>query len=820
MLTHHIRFALRGLLGRHRLLAGVCLLTLALGIGLTTSIFSVLKAVVLEPLPYPQPDRLVQVFQRITFDEGTFETPFNTGPHFIEMEERLESFQALAALYTYSPEGFNLTLDGTAAERVSRLKVSAGYFQALGVQPFLGRGFRREENLMEGEIDAQRPSSYAPARRLAVLSHGLWQRIFNGAESAVGDDIVLDGEPYTVLGVMPAAFKDPLMGEVDVWLPQNLSPGGYNNPGNSYLAIMGRLKPEVALEAAQQEMDALDRAFAEDSDSRVNRTHALRPLQTVVVGELDQVLWILTAAVGILLLVACANVANLLLAWGASRRRELALRSALGCNRRRLVGQLLAESLCLASLGGAAGLLVAVATVPALLSLRPENLPTLTQVTFDYWIFLFSAALTLGTGLIFGLVPALNASRVNIESALREGARDGASLGEGKSQRVLVGAQVALAVILLAAAGLLGKSFLGLLDVELGFQPSGSLVYRVDLPMSSYGEPEKRVAFHNQLHQRLTAASGITATGAISHPPVSGLFHGWGFREEGAPNEQESYRSVQVRVADGNYFEALKINLLRGRLLRAADRADSQPVVVVNRKLAETYYADQEVLGKRLLVAGGPPRTVVGVVEDVLHGHLERALPKVYLPHNQFAANRNWKLYQVAAYAGSMSQAAEQIRRTVASLDPGLAVYGLRDMEDVAAAGISQQRFAVVLMGVFSACTLLLATIGLYGILSQYVLRRRREIGIRMALGASRWHVQRQVVGQGLWIAAIGLLAGTVAALGLTRWLSSMLEGVEGYDPTVYLAVTAFLALVALAVGAVPARRAATLDPMRVLREE
>ena len=819
MAFEDVRFAMRSFLGKNRSLALVCLLTLALGIGANTALFSVLKAVVLEPLPYPDSDRLVQLLvDWPQFD--AFGIAYHPGPDYLDYRDNLESFESLACLYTYSPEGFNLSQDGSSLH-ITRLKVSQGYFETLGVLPRIGRTFSRQENLLAGAIDPERSSDYSPARQLAILSHGLWMRHFEGDPLALGRDIQLSGLPYAVIGVLPPGFQDPLLGEVDVFVPHNLSPGGYNSRGNHYLSIIGRLKPGVSLQAAQQEMNALTTALKEQHPQHQDRVTNLSPLKEMLVGDLGGTLWVLTAAVATLLLAACFNVANLLLAWGASRRKELAVRSALGSSRRRIVRQLLTESLILSILGGLTGLAVAFFGVRALIALRPESLPAVAQVRFDGWIFLFCMGAALVTGLLFGLAPAFRASRSDLESALREGGRDNADGSGRRLRQVLVGAQLALAVVLLVGAGLLAKSFMGILRQDLGFESSNLLTYRVNLPQSRYEDPSRRVEFYQNLHQRLESLPGVRFAGSISRLPVSGPYHSWGFRIPERPQDDDSSRgNAQIRVVDGRFFEALGIRLQRGRLFDSTDRDDAPPVILVNRALAKTYFPGEEILGKQLLAGGGTPRTVVGIIEDVRHLHLQPASAKVYLPHTQFGSNRNWGLYQVVASDGPVSGLPGLIRRQVARLDPQLAVYDLRSMEEVAAAGISQQRFATILMGLFSASALLLAAVGLFGVLSHAVSSRRREIGIRMALGANNRRVRHLVVRQGMTVALSGLLVGTAAAFGLSRFLASMVHQVSVTDPAVFLLMAGFLCLVSWAVAYLPARRATRVDPIRVLREE
>lgn len=818
MISQELRYSLRTLLGKGRSLAVICVITLAVGIGASTAIFSVLRGVVLAPLPYGQPDRLVQVMQRYAAGDITVQ-PSLSPPDILDMRERLRSFASWTTVYTYNLEGFNLSRDG-GAQRISRLKIGADYFKTLGVQPILGREFLREENLVEGQATDDREFTDAPARHLAVLGYSLWQRLYQGNPEVLGQELALDGEPYSIVGVAPRGFQDPLVGPIEVFVPQDLSPGGYNVRGNNYLCALARLKPGVTLSAAQAELDGLDAYLSETYPTNRNRRHALVPLKKAVIGDLDRTLWTLTAAVGTLLLVACMNVANLLLAWGAARRREIALRSALGCGRAGIFRQLLSESLLLAAAGGLGGWMLAAAGVPALLALSPESVPSTAQVGWDGLTFLFCAAAALGTGLIFGLLPSLRASRANLETDLRQGGRDGQDISGARLRQVLVSGQVALAVLLLATAGLLSKSFLGLLDQDLGFRQDHVLLYSVSLPMSRYADPVKRVAFYNNLHERLEADPAIELAGAVSQPPVSGSYNHWSFRLADAPaNEDASWFGTQIRVVDGHYLEALEVPLLSGRLLDESDREAAPPVVLVSQSLLDRASLKENGVGTRIYV-GGMDRRIVGVVGDVRHLHLQPAMATVYIPHNQFAANRNWVLHQAVRYRDSQSAALESVRRQVARLDAGLAVFSVRTLEEVASAGISQQRFAAAVMTVFSACTIFLAAVGLYGVLSHSVQRRRREIGIRMALGAGRQQVGGLVVRQALWLVCAGIVLGTGSALLAAGWIRSMLYQVDALDPQVYVLVALFLLALSAGVGWAPARRAARLDPMRVLREE
>ena len=662
-----LRFGLRTLL-RNPTSSLVCILTLALGIGANTAIFSVIDALILRPLPYPEPARLVQLQQ--TYQEAPGVTsPFFSGPTYLALRERLESFQSLTALYNYSPEGFNLNLDGRS-QRIARLKVSSDYFDTLGIQPQIGRTFTREEELMPGPQDSNRLSSYEPANRLALLSNGLWMRILGGDPGILGSTILLSGAPYTVIGVMPPGVLDPMAGRIDVWVPHNLSAGGYNNLGNRYLTVLGRLSPEVTIQAAQHELDAAMAVLESTHDENQGEGARLDSLQELLLGDLDSTLYILLAAVLTLLLIACVNVANLQLSQYAGRSRELAIRAAVGGSRRQLARQLLTENLLLVLGGGLLGVVLARLGVVALLSLSPEGLQDNVAIQFNSNVLLFTTLMALSTGIIFGLAPAWRSSRLDLDQVLRQNSR-GSVAGHGRTGRLLVIGQISLSLVLLIAAALLMSSFRSLLTQENTLRREGVYTFRVDLSGPKYERGEQRANFNRELGSALTALPGVEATGAISKLPLTGPYHGWGFRIPGRdPESEQGGGPAQIRVVDRDYFQALRIPLLRGRLLDSSDRADSSPSVLINRALADRYFEDEDAVGKVLSMGGN--RTVVGVVGNVRHRHLLPASPKIYVAHAQFADNRNWQLYQIVSTTTERADIFALIRQQVGRLDSGV----------------------------------------------------------------------------------------------------------------------------------------------------
>ncbi|MGD8816445.1 MAG: ABC transporter permease [Acidobacteriota bacterium] len=783
--------------------AAVVIATLAVGIGANTVMFTVLDGVLLSPLPYENPDRLVRLY---TMNDGWEGTNYVPGSGFLVYREQTDIFEGLAAAYSYREVGADLTL-GDETQRVVMMPISSGYFEVLGVQPLMGREFRREEE--------------NPDAHVAVISYGLWQSAFGGADDVLGREIEVEGVPLTVIGVMPAGFRNPIDWQVDLWRPENLTPGGRNNWGNYYLSAVGRLRDDVTLTQAQDALRALGAAMFEENPDTYGTWAAILPLLEDTVGDTQQMLWVLMAAVGMVLLIACVNVASLYLVRAAERGKELAIRAALGAGRGRLFGQMLGESLLLGVAGGLAGLLLSFIGLRAVIALSPDTLPRVAELGIDGQVFAFTTAVSLLTGLLFGAVPALRSSRPDLERTLREeGRASSAGTGQRRLRAALVVAEISLALVLLFGAGLLVKSFNHLLDVDLGVRRNGILTYEVHLPTSRYPEAQDRVAFYDRYFERVRSIPGVEEVGATSYLPTEGRYHIWSLgRADLDLEDDDSWTSSDVRVVDGDYFDIMGIELVRGRLFSESDSLDAPWPAVINQSLAAAAFPDRDPIGVDVKF-GGDDFRVVGIVTDTAYDARGTTSSKVYAGHDQFAGDRNWAMIQTVSTSVEPSAIVGQLRAELRDIDPQLVLYRVRTFADVVATGISPQRFAMALMTGFAAVALLLAAIGIYGVLSYAVAQRTHEIGIRMALGADRGAVRSMVLRQGLLLTGLGLSFGVAGALALTGWLSSLLFEVEPGDPMVLLGVGATLALVAGLAGYLPARRATAVDPMQALRME
>ena len=780
------------------------IVTLTVGIGANTAIFSVVNGLLLQSLPYDEPERLVRAYET---NNGNIEAGgYLTGLDFVDYRDS-GIFDGLASFYDYQDTGFDLSGDGSPV-RVSSLRISAGYFEVLSSKPLLGRTFESQDE------------SAAP---LTVLSEGLWRRHFGGTADVLGRQILLDAVPYTVVGVMPRSLKGPNGSDPDLWIPLNLQPGGSNSRGNHYLSAVGRLKAPSGLEGTQAEANRLAvRLATENEDINEGRSLGLVPLHDSLIAETRPMLYILLGAVGLVLLIGCANVANLFLARGSNRQQELAVRAALGSGRARLVRQLLTENIILAGVGGIGGLALAYVGVQVLLAIGPDTLPLTETVVFDRQVFAFVGVLSLATGFLFGLIPALQASRPNMTGFLAGG---GSRVSSGRrQQRFRAGfvlAQVALALILVVGAGLLIRSFNRLVDVDLGFETDHVLTFAINLPNGRYAQAEQRTAFYRTFYEQIQSVPGVESAGAVSKLPATGEYHIWGVQVVGREDgENQGYKAANIRCFDGKYFDSLGITLLEGRLPDERDRADSAMVVVVNSALSSAFFPDGNVLGQNLRPGGGPPRTIVGVVADTRHDHFEPLEPKVYVPHSQFAENRNWMLTQVVRSSLPPEGLLAAIGQALTKIDTELVVHDVRTLGDVAAAGIARQRFAMVLMGIFSTVALLLAATGIYGVIAYSVSRRLKEIGIRKALGAQESNLWRWIMVQGLAPVAGGIGLGVVGAFWLARYLSSLVYEVSATDPTTMATSVLALGAVAIAAGAYPAWMASRTDPNTVLRRD
>jgi len=779
----------------------VAVVTLALAIGANTAVFSVVDQVLLHPLPYPDSDRIVEVSQTFkglpTYDAS----PAN----YLDWLAQNQVFAEMAA-----SRGWQGSLSaGDRPDRVKGTMTTPSFFPLFGVDPILGRGLEAS--------DAQPGNDH-----VVVLGYGLWQRYFAADRTIVGRDIRLNGEPYTVVGVMPQNFSPDDYGEL--WLP---SPWGVpthplvpdKDPrqfrGRNYLDVWARLKPGVSIQHARAELDTIGRRLEKqypDSNGEVGVTSV--PLHEYIVGDIRPVLLVLLAAVVIVLLIGCANVANLLLARATARAKEISIRTALGATRRRLLRQLLTESVLLALVGGALGLLLAVLAVPSLLALSPPDIRQFKQIGINREVLAFSFLASVVCGVVFGLLPALQTSRSNPNEFLKEGER-GSTANRGRTRSALVIAEVGLSLVLLVGAGLLVKSFARLMDVNAGFDPDHLLTFNLGLPPST--DSVHQLAFYQQVMQRLQALPGVQAVGAVSRLPLAG---GNSSRSFNVPGVEKSY-DADIRISTADYFRAMRIPLLKGRSFRDSDLGGSLNVAVVNDALARNVFPGQDPIGKQITNFGPDNLTlqVIGVVGNVRHVGLDAD------PHSeiyQLLGQAQWPSMFVAIRSATSdpTSVTSEAQNAVWSVNKDVPLANVRTMQDVIANSVQRRKFSMLLLTIFAAVAMLLAAIGLYGVMSYSVAQRTHEIGIRMALGARRPDVLTLVVKQGMALALMGIAAGTVLSLAMTRLISGMLFGISATDPLTFVAVGAILGTVAFLANYLPARRASKVDPMVALRYE
>lgn len=801
-----IRYGLRGLLKRPGATA-IALVTLALGIGVNTAIFSAVDSILLRPLPLKDPDRLVSLWEQ-TPTLGIQQNQVAPA-NFFDLRNQSQVFEGLGA---YGPLDINFT-GGGEPDRLDGQLVTANVFSILGVAPALGRAFLPNEDQPGQE-------------HVVVLSYALWQRRFNGDPSIVNRNITLNGESHTVVGVMPRTFFFPQR-ETELWVPWAMESDQASGRGDHYLGVVARLKPEVTIERANADVAAIgQRLSAEYPRTNEGLGFITRSLHREYAGDLRLPILVMFAAVGLVLLIACANVANLLLAQATTRRKEIAIRIALGARRWTIVRQMLVESLLLACGGGLLGVLGAFWGVQALAKLLPESLSKLQAVSIDARVLMFTLGVSVMTALVFGGMPALLASRTTPGATLGDVARDMAGGTSGRHiRRVLVVSQVALAVVLLVSAGLLLRSFQLLRQVNTGFSTENALTMRVVLPMPKYAKKEMRSAFYDEVLRNVKEVPGVESAGIITFLPLSFNGMNFSFSVEGQPSPSDMKLPFALfRVVSPDYFRAMGIPLLRGRYFDTQDSADSSPATLVNRRLAEQYWPGQDPIGKRLKV--GPTDspnawlTVVGVVGDVRQTGLYEQKLEFYVPYMQerrsFMAPRDLVVRTKAD--GAVIAAA--VRQAVWKVDKDQPVSNVRTLDQVFAAAISQERFQTLMLGVFATLALVLACVGLYGVISYSVVQRTHEIGVRMALGAQTGDVLRLVIRQGLFLTIAGLGLGIIAGLFATRVLTAMLFGVTPRDPLTFMGVPVLLLLVAFVACYVPARRATKVDPLTALRYE
>ncbi|HET7694757.1 MAG TPA: ABC transporter permease [Vicinamibacterales bacterium] len=823
LLRSDIRDALRGFVRNPAfLLAAV--FSLALGVGANTAIFSVASALLLRPLPYPEADRLVILWNRSP-GLGISEDWFSTAQYF-DVKNAGSGFEQVAIAYGANE---NLTGDGRGPERISTLRVSSNLLPMLGARPAAGRLFTAGE-------DTQLPAS------TAILGYGTWLRRYGRDPNVIGRRLELNGRGYQIVGVLPESFSlphevMPTLGNAagaDIVIPLALGPAAARTRNREDYNIIARLKPGIAVAQVQQEMDALTARlrgeFPDFYPPNGGLTFGVVPLQEQVVGGVRRPVALLGAAVGCVLLIACANVANLLLSRGVSRQREIAVRAALGADRRRIVRQLLTESVLLAVAGGALGLLLAHWGLQWMQLLGARSIPRLREIRIDSGVLLFTLTVSLLSALLFGLVPALRAARLDLQTELKDGqgaAAGFASFTRGgprqRTRKALVVAELMLSVMLLVAAGLLIRSFVRLQDVAPGFNPQGVLTLEVTLMPPRYADTAKVAEAYRDLWTRLARVPGVISAGGVSSLPLSNMM-AWGpITIEGrAVSAGERFINVDQRVAAADYFKTMEIPLKQGRLFTAEDTRETPRVAVIDERMAQALWPAGDALGKRFRTGGidaapdVPWITVVGVVGSIKQDALDAdSRMAVYFPQMQLTPRG---ITIVARTAGDPSAAAPAVRRELHDMDPNLPVYNVKTMMTRVDESLARRRFSMLLLTIFAALAAGLAAVGIYGVIAFLVAQGAREVGIRMALGATPRGIGMLVLRHGLVIAAIGLGLGVAGAFVVTRLMRSLLFGVGAADPATYVAVSIFVAATALAASYLPARRAARLDPMRSLR--
>jgi predicted permease len=781
----------------------VTVLTLALGIGANSAIFSVVNAVLLRPLPYEEGDRLARVFHVTDTGNRAVMSPAN----FRDVREQSRTLEELSFYYWFNP-----TLTGAADPvRLEGASIGAHFFEVMRAKPQLGRTFRPDEN--------------EPGRnRVVTLSHALWQQRFGSDPSVIGRTLVLGGEPYEIVGVMQEGFTYP--GNRQLWTPLEYDAEfmADESRGAWYISAIGRLKPGATHEQAAREIATIGKRLEQAyPESNTNLGMASVSLLEVAVGDIRPTLLILLGAVGLVLLIACANMANLLLARAASREGEFAVRTALGAGRGRLLRQLLTESVILSLAGGTAGLLLAVWGIQLLVALQPQGIPRLDDVGLDATVLGFTAGIALLAGLFFGLIPAVQVTRSNLAGSIREGGR-GALSGRGSARirGTLVVAEMALSVMLLVGAGLLIRSFVRLQSVDPGFRSEGTLAFSLSLPDAVYDTDPARHSFYERLIERLRTVPGVQASAAVSDLPMGGSMNFLTFEVAGRePPRPGQEPGAQILRATPDYFRAMGVPVVRGRPFVREDRQGTSPVVVINERAAQRFFPNQDPLGERItleLNGDSVGREVVGVVGDVKQSGLDaEPQPAIYVPQAQAPAG---SMNVVVSTPLPPAAVAGAIKGEVRALDPNLPIDDLRPLRQVVAESVSQPRFYMLLLSIFAGVALTLTAIGIFGVISYAVTQRRREIGIRMALGADSASVLRLVVGGALVLAGIGVGVGLVGAAVGTRVLSGLLFGVEATDPLTFLGVATILLGVAFLASYLPARAASRVDPNIALRSE
>jgi putative ABC transport system permease protein len=794
-----LRYGVRSLLKRPGFTL-IAVLTLALGIGANTAIFSVIDAVLLKSLPYRETDRLVVIWEKLIKVDQVELSPED----YFAYLTRSQAFERIAA-----GERMNFNLTGNDEPiRLEAHAVTANLFPTLGVQPILGRTFTEEEDRTNA--------------RVVILSSSLWQNRFAGDRGIIGRDVSLNGQNYTVIGVMPSEFQFPPQladrWHSELWAPRSLETE-VNRQAHNLLTI-GKLKPGVSFAQAKAELENIARLREQESPQKrggggVNPV----PLQSAIGRQLRPSLWILAGAVGFVLLIACANVANLLLSSASSRQKEIAIRQALGARRGRIVRQLLTESLLLSLVGAGLGLLLAIWIGDAIGALGAKQIPRADQIAVDGRVLGFTFLLSLITGVVFGLAPALQASRTELNESLKEGGRSEKGSGSHRLRSALVVAEVALSLMLLIGAGLMIKSFWKLQQVDPGFDPQNLLSFQITLPASRYAERPERSIFYQQVLEKISTLPGVKAAAVVNHPPFSGGRGISGFKIEGRP-EPTSIADTPLadyRVISPDYLRMMGIPVLQGRPFAESDGKDAPLVAIINRAFADRFFPNTDPLGRRI-GAGDEWLTIVGVVGNVKQSGLDaESATHVYVSYLQMPVSRTGLLVRTASDPLSFVSA---IRGQILTIDRDQPIYNVNTMSGLISESVAPRRLNLLLLGAFALVALALASVGIYGVISYSVSQRTREIGIRVALGAQRRDVLKLIIGQGMALALAGVALGIAGSIALTRIMSGLLFGVSATDPATFAAIALLLAAVALLACFLPARRAMKVDPMIALRYE
>ena len=803
-LFNDIRYAARNLLKRPGFTA-IAVITLALGIGANSAIFSAINALLFNPLPIPDQDRVLAIWDKnpsrgVVHNEVTM-------ANYLDWRAQNQSFEQLALYRWWST---NIT-GGDTPERIQGFLVTANFLDAVGVRPIKGRNFAEEEN---------QPGKDG----VALVTYSLWQRRFGSDPDILNRTVTTNGITRTVIGVLPEGFNFPKGSEI--YAPIALTPELIKNRGMHTYYVLGRLKPGASLQTAQADIDTITARLATQyPDTNIGLGATAYPIVADTVRQYETALWVMMAAVGFVLLIACANVANLMLARATGRQREIALRAALGASRWRIIRQLLVESLIIALLGGVFGVLVGFWGIDLLRTSNPGEAakfaPGWNHLGINLPVLIFTLGISLLSGLLFGLAPAWHVSRPDLNDALKEGGRQSSS-GSHRLRSLLVVSEVALSLVLLIGAGLLFRSFLALLKTDAGFNAEGVLTMNLNLPVSKYKDDPQRAAFYGDLVQRVKGLPGVQSAAVVNYVPLGGANSSDVFLIEGAPEPPRGQENDgRYRVCTPDYFQTMGISILKGRAFTDQDKLGAKPVVIVNETLARRYWPNGDALGKRMRFYGpldkAPWMEVVGIVQDVKHELNLPITPDYYLPHAQDPWNAMVLVARTSVEPGSM---AAPIRQQVLAIDKEQPVFDVKTMREVRAISVTVYSFGSATMGIFAVVALLLAAMGIYGVMAFAVTQRTQEIGIRMALGARALDVLKLIVRNGMSLAAIGIVAGLAGAFAITRLMGSLLFGVSPTDVVTFAMVTAVLLLVALVACYLPARRATKVDPLVALRYE